>query len=87
MVQLFPEELYSDVLDFTSSIEGKHWIKKILNSVLKKKHLIMWQKENFVSSLESDSEIENIEGCRQTNYQGMKTPSQPYNEEGLNLDN
>lgn len=44
-------------------------------------------KENFVSSLESDSEIENIEGCRQTNYQGMKTPSQPYNEEGLNLDN
>lgn len=41
-------------------------LKKVLNVVLKK-HLIMRQKENFVSSLVNDSEIENLEESRQTN--------------------
>ena len=42
-------------------------LKNVLNIVLKKKHLIVWQKKNFVSSLVNDSEMENLEESRQMN--------------------
>lgn len=35
-------------------------LEKVLNNILKKKHLIMWQKETSVSCLDNDSEMENL---------------------------
>ena len=56
-----PWLMCSDVLNSISSIGRRHNIlEKVSNNILKKQHLIMLQKETSVSSLDNDSEIENL---------------------------
>lgn len=47
-------------INFDSKRKTLNISKKVLNNVLKKKHLIMLQKETSVSSLDNESEIENL---------------------------